>query len=85
MPWHEGRVSLNFEPARWFGISGSYALNTFGNIFGCAISITAPGLAIFIGAETGLMYSQKVKIPSGKANMDITAGLNLYFGKSHKD
>lgn len=49
--WNETRLSLNVAPVKWFALSVTGAVGTFGPSFGGMVSLHPKGISIFAGAD----------------------------------
>ncbi len=82
--WTEGRLSANLALLRGFGLSGSYAISTFGNSLGGALNFHASGFTLFLGLDSFLPLldvTPKYYIPVKSWNTNVNLGLNIAFGK----
>lgn len=82
--WTEGRFALNWAPARWFAMTGNYAISDFGSSLGAAMNIHLPGITLFAGLDSFLPLSNVTPdyyIPVDNLNTNLTFGLNIAFGK----
>ena len=79
--WNEGRASLNLALGNWFGLSGSYALSTFGSGFGAAANLHSRIFSLYIGADSILARFTKpvigdvVGLPVDHLNFGVHFGL----------
>ena len=82
--WTEGRFSLNWALFRWFGLTGNYAVSSFGNSAGAAVNLHLPGLTIFAGVDSYLPLRNVTPtyyIPVDSMNTNVAVGINIAFGK----
>ncbi len=80
--WTEGRLSMNLAPLRWFSLSASGAISTFGTSLGGAVNLHMPGLTLFVGLDSfsPLLNMTPQFVPIDALNTNVTLGLNFAFG-----
>lgn len=98
--WNEGRLSVNWNPLNFIGLSASTAINTFFQSFGAALSLHPGVFNIFFGGDfiPGKVVplnqiSQDAKglpsfvgIPStSNLNVNVYMGISVAFGKRKVD
>ena len=83
----EGRFSLNIEPTKWFGLSTSYGISTYGSTWGAIVNFSFPGIGLFVGADTiptnftapisGIGFG----VPYKNLNLNLNFGLTFNVSK----
>lgn len=80
----EGRFSVNIEPVKWFGLSTSYGISSFGSSWGAIANISLPGIGLFIGTDTiptKLAKTGGLSVPLNKMNLNLNFGLVFNISK----
>lgn len=83
----EGRFSLNIEPTKWFGLSTSYGISTYGSTWGAIVNFSFPGLGLFIGTDsiptqlTAPLEGIGIGIPCNNLNLNVNFGLTFNISK----
>ena len=79
----ENTLSLNLQPMRWLGLTGSYSFNHSAyDAFGAAIHIAPPfGLNLFIAADYVTPHINSDFIPTTAKGTNIQVGLTIPIGK----
>lgn len=74
--WNEERLSINLAPTKWFALSVSGAVGTFGPSVGGMVSLHPKGFSLFAGMDyIGLPFSQE-GLPLGST---VQANFGLVF------
>ena len=75
--WHQGMLSANVRPAKWFEASLSGAVSSSGATAGLVIDFHAPHFNFFIGADRFMSKVTKDFIPVNKANSSVSLGFSF--------
>lgn len=81
--YSEGRFSLNLEPTKWFALSTSYGISSFGSTWGAILNFSFPGLGLFVGTDNiPLNYTgYPLGIPYKTGNVSVNFGLTFNVSK----
>ena len=97
---HTGRVSLNWKPLDYLGMSLGTTLNKLGQSMGFAFCFHPAGVNLTVGCdyipfrcvnispllkELPEQYSRYALIPADRMNLNLYIGLNLALGRRHLD
>lgn len=82
--WHQGMLSANVRPAKWFEASLSGAVSSTGATAGLVIDFHAPHFNFFVGADRFMSKLTKDFIPVSKANSSVSLGFSFPLGKAEK-
>ncbi len=82
--WSEGRFSANWYPCKVVDASVNYAISTYGHSFGWVVNIHPKVFNIFIGSDHQFFNITPQFLPSGRANSNVSIGINFTFGKEQK-
>ena len=77
-------VTVNIEPVKWFGLSTSYGISSFGSSWGAIANISLPGIGLFIGTDTiptKLAKTGGLSVPLNKMNLNLNFGLVFNISK----
>ncbi len=77
----EGRFYANVAPVNWFEASINYACSSYGSSFGWLLNFHPRGFNFFIGSDTQFFKVSPQFIPVGRANANISFGINFPFGE----
>lgn len=78
---HNITAAVNFEPVRWFSITGSYQfLNNEGNALGLALNLCPGGFNIFVASDMLLTKKTRQFVPIKQSLMDFTFGIAVPLG-----
>lgn len=72
------RVSLNFQPAQWFGLGVNTAMGTYGTSFGGIVNLKAPGFNFFVASDCLPSKLAKQGVPLN-SNLNLNMGVNIPF------
>ncbi|MDD6921296.1 MAG: DUF5723 family protein [Bacteroidales bacterium] len=75
--WHEGMVSVNIRPVKWFEASVNGAATSTGCTAGGALSLKAPHFNFYVAADRFLGKLAKQGVPLNGANGNITFGMTF--------
>lgn len=75
--WHQGMISANVRPAKWFEASLSGAVSSTGATAGLVVDFHAPRFNFFIGADRFMSKVTKDFIPVHRANASISLGMSI--------
>ena len=75
----EGRFYANVAPVNWFEASINYACSSYGSSFGWLLNFHPRGFNFFIGSDTQFFKVSPQFIPVGRANANISFGINFPF------
>lgn len=79
---HSITGSVNFSPARWFTLSGSYTLQgRYGSTVGVGMNICPNWINFFIGTDVLVAKHTTQWIPIDRSSMNFTFGLGFPIGK----
>ncbi len=82
--WSEGRFSANWFPCKVVDASINYAASTFGHSFGWVINVHPKVFNFFIGTDHQFLHITPQFIPRGRANTNVSLGINFTFGNNKK-
>ena len=82
--WSEGRFSANVAPVKCFDASISYAVSSFGHSFGWVLNYHTKGFNLFLGSNHQFFKITPQVLPVGRANMNLSLGINFPFGDIKK-
>lgn len=74
--WTEFRISVDYQPAKWFGLGVNYGLGTFGSSFGWIINVAPKGFNFYVGMDRMLGSLAKQGIPLN-SNAQLSFGINF--------
>ena len=74
--WNEERLSLNFEPCKWFGMNVNGGIGTFGPSYGWMLNLHPTGFSLFLGMDHMLGDVSKEFIPLN-SNASFSMGVNI--------
>lgn len=77
--WTEGRLSANYKPAKWFDCTVNFGQSTFASSLGWMVNFHPRGFNFFLGSDHQFFKITPQVLPVGRANMDLTLGMNVTF------
>ena len=77
--WTEGRLSANYKPAKWFDCTVNFGQSTFASSLGWMVNFHPRGFNFFVGSDHQFFKITPQVLPVGRANMDLTLGMNVTF------
>lgn len=79
--YHNITASVNFQPVRWFTLSGSYsALDNRSGAVGLAMNLTPGWINLFLGTDMLLSRHTPQWVPIRQSSMNFTFGLGIPIG-----
>lgn len=75
--WHQGMISANVKPAKWFEASLSGAVSSTGATAGLVLDFHAPRFNFFIGADRFMSKVTGDFIPVNRANSSVSLGISF--------
>lgn len=74
--WNEERLSVNYEPCKWFGMNINGGVGTFGGSFGWMLNVHPTGFNFFVGMDHLMGKTSKEMIPLN-SNASFSMGVNF--------
>lgn len=75
--WHEGMLSVNCRPTKWFEVAVNGAATSTGCTVGALVNLHAPHFNFYIGADRFMGKVSKDFIPLHSANSSINFGMTF--------
>ena len=75
--WHEGMLSANIRPVKWFEASVNGAVTSTGWTGGGALSFKAPHFNFYIAADRFFGKLGKQYVPLNSMNGNVTLGMTF--------
>lgn len=75
--WHEGMLSVNCRPAKWFEVAVNGAATSTGCTVGALINLHAPHFNFYVGADRFMGKVSKDNIPLHNLNSSINLGMTF--------
>lgn len=80
--YHNITGSVNFQPIRWFTLSGSYSvLDNRSGAIGLAMNLTPGWINLFVGTDMLLSRHTPQWVPISQNTVNLTFGLGIPIGK----
>ena len=77
--WHQGMISANYRPSKWFEINANTSISSTGTSFGGALSMNLGLFKLYVGADRVFGDVSKEFIPIENMNGQVNVGLTLPF------
>ena len=77
--WTEGRLSANYKPAKWFDCTVNFGQSSYASSFGWMVNFHPRGFNFFLGSDHQFFNITPQALPVGRANMNLTMGMNVTF------
>ncbi len=75
--WHEGMLSVNCRPTKWFEVAVNGAATSTGCTVGALVNLHAPHFNFYIGADRFMGKVSKDNIPLHNLNSSINFGMTF--------
>lgn len=78
---HNVTGSVNFQPIRWFGVTGSYSvIDNRGHAVGLALNLCPRWINLYIASDVVVARHTKQFVPIKQSIMNVTLGLGVPIG-----